>query len=250
MVSRHLEVLVSASPREARKLIDDSVLSATKFLAAAKQLFLAILDVFRRGVMHRDISVNNILLADSQLLMIDWEIGRRFVEPFNRQDAVIGTLDTMSVASLMRADPLPHDDIESASYVLLKVITQRFKPQKDKESEWKKLLAKYKWDHPYVDLDLLQQSRMVSWYHKSSFPAATPTGATVKFFRSCGHTTTAKLLELLFFLPLPIDRDAVNMSDHAAVLSSLEDLVKRAVAIVDSVDASVFASEMGFSGEG
>ncbi|KAJ7196890.1 hypothetical protein C8J57DRAFT_1027092, partial [Mycena rebaudengoi] len=54
-------------------------------------------DAFRRGVIHRDISVNNILFADNQLLMVDWELGRRFVDPFTGQGTVTGTLDTMSV---------------------------------------------------------------------------------------------------------------------------------------------------------
>ncbi|KAJ6588262.1 hypothetical protein B0H19DRAFT_1098555 [Mycena capillaripes] len=244
MVSRHLEVMVFASPREARKLIDDSVLSATKFLAAAKQLFLAILDAFRRGIMHRDISVNNILVANSQLLMIDWEIGRRFVEPFKRQDAVIGTLDTMSAASLMRANPLPHDDIESAVYVLLKVITRRFKPQEGKENEWKEVLAEFNWDDPYVDPGSLRHSRALLWWTKSPFPGATPLGAARIFFRSTGHTALAELLDSHFSLPLPIDRNAVDMSDHAAVLSSLEVFVKMAVDAVESADANGLAREI------
>ncbi|KAJ7430292.1 hypothetical protein FB451DRAFT_1500213 [Mycena latifolia] len=79
MVPRHLEIMVFASPRETRKLKD--VPMAAEFLPAAEQLFRAILDAFRRGILHRDISVNNILVADNQLLMIDWEIGRRFQEP-------------------------------------------------------------------------------------------------------------------------------------------------------------------------
>jgi hypothetical protein len=79
IVPRHLEIMAFDSPSNARKLKD--VPSAAEFLAAAEDLFRAILDAFRRRVLHRDISVNNILVADNQLIIIDWEIGRRFQEP-------------------------------------------------------------------------------------------------------------------------------------------------------------------------
>ncbi|KAJ7892828.1 hypothetical protein B0H14DRAFT_958834 [Mycena olivaceomarginata] len=111
LVPRHLEVMLFASLRHGRKLKD---LSAAEFLTAAEQLFEAILDAFRRRVLHRDVSINIILLADNQLLLVDWELGGRFEE---LSAAVVrgitGTLDTMSVASLRNYDPLPHDDIES-----------------------------------------------------------------------------------------------------------------------------------------
>jgi hypothetical protein len=58
MVPRHLEIMAFDSPPDARKLKDVS--SAAEFLAAAEDLFRAILDAFHRRVLHRDISVNNI----------------------------------------------------------------------------------------------------------------------------------------------------------------------------------------------
>ncbi|KAG5646122.1 hypothetical protein DXG03_004361 [Asterophora parasitica] len=64
MVPRHLEVMLFTSPRDALLLKD--VRSGAQFLAAAEQLFPAILDVFHRGIIHRDTSVNNILVAGSQ----------------------------------------------------------------------------------------------------------------------------------------------------------------------------------------
>ncbi|KAJ6587298.1 hypothetical protein B0H10DRAFT_815018 [Mycena sp. CBHHK59/15] len=70
MVPRHLEIMAFDSPPDARKLKD--VPSAAEFLAAAEDLFRAILDAFRRRILHRDISVNNILVADNQL----WSTGR------------------------------------------------------------------------------------------------------------------------------------------------------------------------------
>ncbi|KAJ7282954.1 hypothetical protein C8J57DRAFT_1463531, partial [Mycena rebaudengoi] len=77
-VPRHLELMLFASPHGGRKL---SELSAVEFLTAAEQLFEAILDAFRRRVLHRDVSINNILFTDNQLLLVDWELGRHFEEP-------------------------------------------------------------------------------------------------------------------------------------------------------------------------
>ncbi|KAJ7778693.1 hypothetical protein DFH07DRAFT_1056104 [Mycena maculata] len=241
MVRRHLEVMIFASPREARKLMD---ISATDLLAVAKQLFLSILDAFRRhGVIHRDISVNNILFADNKLLMIDWELGRRFVEPFTGQGTVTGTLDTMSVANLMMVDPLPHDEIESAIYVLVKVLTQTFKPREDLRGEWRDILTQYHWDNPDVKPGTLQQLRILLW-SKTSFYSGTTIGATLNIFRLSGHLASAQLLQALFSLPLPIERHEVDRSNHATVLSSFTVLVDKAVAALASVDASSLAREI------
>ncbi|KAJ7773572.1 hypothetical protein DFH07DRAFT_801205 [Mycena maculata] len=241
MVRRHLEVMIFASPREARKLMD--IFSAIDLVAAAKQLFLSILDAFRRGVIHRDISINNILFADNKLLMIDWELGRRFVEPFTEQGTVTGTLDTMSVANLMMVDPLPHDDIESATYVLLKALTQTFKPREDLRGKWRNILAQYHWDDPDVEPGTLQQLRILLW-NKSSFSSGTTIGATLNILRLSGHLASAQLLQALFSLPLPIERHEVDRSNHATVLSSLTVLVEKAVAALESVDASNLACEI------
>ncbi|KAJ7086364.1 hypothetical protein B0H15DRAFT_346369 [Mycena belliarum] len=160
MVLRHLEIMAFDSPPDARKLKD--VPSAAEFLAAAEDLFRAILDAFRRRVLHRDISVNNILVADHQLLLVDWEMGRRFQEPSSaaKRGTLTGTLDTMSVASLANTDPLPHDDIESAVYVLLKVLTQTFVPPVDQQRKWATTLDTYCWDDPHVRPEILLSMRI------------------------------------------------------------------------------------------
>ncbi|KAJ7207892.1 hypothetical protein GGX14DRAFT_454725, partial [Mycena pura] len=145
---RHLEIMAFESPPDARAL--KYVTSAAGLLTAARDLFLAILDAFRRRALHRDISVNNILVTNNQLLMVDWEIGRLFQEPSfaAEQGTVTGTLDTMSVGSLANWDPLPHDDLESAIYVLLKVLTKTFVPAVGQQSEWAVTLERYCWDDP------------------------------------------------------------------------------------------------------
>ncbi|KAJ6541935.1 hypothetical protein B0H19DRAFT_1268866 [Mycena capillaripes] len=215
MVCRHLEVMVFASPRGACKLKDVS--SATKFLAAAKQLFLGILDAFRRGVMHRDVSANNILFVDNQLLMVDWEIGQQFVE---RKGSLTGTLNTM-------------------------VLTQTFVPPSDQQGEWAKILKRYHWDNPSVDPRDLAILRMSLWI-KFNF-SFTTVNATLQIFHESGHTARAQLVRSLLSIPLLTQRHAVESSDYDAVLSSLQGLVEQAVAAEESVDAVSLARDMGLA---
>ncbi|KAJ7696080.1 hypothetical protein B0H17DRAFT_1178129 [Mycena rosella] len=182
------EVMIFASPREARKL---GVSSATKLLAAAKQLFLAILDAFRR----------------------DRPTLRGAVAG---QGTVIGTLDTMSVASLNNNNPLPHDDVESAIYVFLKLLTQIFVPPLDKQDEWATILhSKYWWDDPDVDPQTLGDLRMGLWtgHHIKTSAIA----ATLQIFQSAGRMARAQLVVSLLSLPLPMQ--LADSSDYETVLS-------------------------------
>ncbi|KAJ7886312.1 hypothetical protein B0H13DRAFT_2277709 [Mycena leptocephala] len=236
IVPRHLEIMAFDSPPDARKLKDVS--SAAELLAVAENIFQAILDAFHRRVLHRDISVNNILVADNKLLMVDWEIGRRFQEPSSTagRGTIIGTFDTMSMASLDNRDPLPHDDIESAVYVLLKVLTQTFVPLAGQEHEWAAILNSYCWDDPDVEPQTLLNLRVSMWAGRHVM--ASTVDKTVRIFRSGGHATRAKLILSLLSLPLPNQRASFDSSDYDAILSSLQDLVEQAVAAVRSVDAS------------
>ncbi|KAF7347427.1 Pkinase-fungal domain-containing protein [Mycena venus] len=238
IVSRHLEAMVFASPHHTLKLKD--LPAAVEFLAAAEQLFRAILDAYHRRILHRDISVNNILVANNQLLMVDWEIGRSFQEVLSAagRGVVTGTLDTMSVASLGTKDPLPHDDLESAVYVLLKVLTQTFVPHVDQQNAWAEVLRSYHWDNPDVEVKTLQQIRRSLW--RSDRDQFSTVASTLEIFRSAGHASRAQLVLALLSLPLPTQRGVVDSSDHKAVLSSLKDLVDQAVAAVHSVDATDF----------
>ncbi|KAJ7823973.1 hypothetical protein B0H14DRAFT_3729540 [Mycena olivaceomarginata] len=150
-----------------RKLKD---LSAAEFLTAAEQLFEAILDAFRRRVLHRDVSINNILLADNQLLLVDWELGGHFEELLSAvvRGTVTGRVDTMSVASLRNDNPLPHDDIESAVYVLLKALTQTFVPPVDQHRKWAAALRRYNWDGP-LDPSMVADLREGLWTGPSQY---------------------------------------------------------------------------------
>ncbi|KAJ7203161.1 hypothetical protein GGX14DRAFT_652733 [Mycena pura] len=195
-VPRHLELMISSfdSPPDARKL--KYAPSTAKFLAAAVDLFEAILDAFQ---------LNNVLLADNRLVVVDWEMGRLFEESLSatQRGTITGTLDTVSVASFNQHDPLPHDDVESAVYVLLKVLTQTFVPPEN----------------------LQRDAQADSDAH------------TAQIFRSAGHATRAELILSLLSLPVRDQRHLFS-SDYGAVLLSLQGLVEQAVAAVRSVDAS------------
>jgi hypothetical protein len=141
----------------------------------------------------------------------------------------------MSVASLANRDPLPHDDIESAVYVVLKVLTQTFVPPVDQERKWATTLNNYFWDNSDVTPETLRDLRMLLWIRNLKNSTA---GTTMQIFRSAGDATRAQLVLSLLSLPLPHQRDLIDSSDYDAVLSSLEGLVKQAVAAVRSVDAS------------
>ncbi|KAF7357605.1 Pkinase-fungal domain-containing protein [Mycena sanguinolenta] len=239
---RHLEVMVFASPHGARKLKD---LTSAEFLAAAEQLFQAILDAFRRRVLHRDISTNNVLVADNQLLLIDWEMGRHVSELSSKRDRVlVGTLNTMSVASLASRDPLPHDDVESAVYVLLKVLTQTFVPPVDQRSDWAEILDRYHWDDCAIPPSTLRDLRLGMWTNRN-FETSLICD-TLEILRSTGHDSRAQLIHSLMCLPLPMPRRSIDASDYEAVLLSLEQLVEQAVAAVRSADAeTLFHSSAG-----
>ncbi|KAJ7359311.1 hypothetical protein DFH08DRAFT_952464 [Mycena albidolilacea] len=183
LVLHHLEVMLFASPRHGRKLKD---LSAAEFFTAAEQP-----------------SSTPSAVASSIFLLVDWEFGGRFEELLSAivRGTVTGTLDTMSVASLRNDDPLPHDDIESAVYVLLKVLTQTFVPPVDQQREWAAPLRRYKWDEP-LNPSMLADLREGLWTGRHS-TSTIPT--TLQIFK---------------------------------ILLSLEDLVKKAVDAARSVDAS------------
>ncbi|KAJ7267233.1 hypothetical protein C8J57DRAFT_1327071 [Mycena rebaudengoi] len=142
----------------------------------------------------------------------------------------------MSVASLARMDPLPHDDIESAVYVLLKVLTQTFVPSQDRQHRWSEILGAYHWDDPGVGLDTLSALRFGLW---SNYDVPqTTVHNTTEMFRSVGDEGRAQLVNSLLSLPLPTDRRKLNSSNYDAVLISLQNLVDQAVAAVRSVNVS------------
>ncbi|KAJ7222561.1 hypothetical protein GGX14DRAFT_664211 [Mycena pura] len=247
LVIRHPEVMVFDSPTDGRKLTE---LSAPEFLNMAKQLFEAILDAYSRRVLHRDVSINNIR-ATSQLVLYDWEIGRLIDEsPADPQGTVAGTLDTMSVASLDNRPPLPHDDIESAVYVLLKVLTQNFVPPENQKEQWEEILERYHWGNPDLRLQTLSDIRMGLW--NGHLREYSPINKTLHFLSLAGHEARVKLIVALLSLSLPAKRKSaksapvhwwsptpgIDGSDHKEVLSSLEKLVEEAIRAVDSVDAN------------
>lgn len=146
----------------------------------------------------------------------------------------------MSVASIANNDPLPHHDVESAVYVLLKVLTQTFKPPEDLRGKWRKTLAQYHWNSPDVEPDTLQQLRTGLWTNHNIKTSTIAT--TLRIFRLAGHVARAELVVSLLSLPLPTQ--LVASSGYEAVVVSLQDLVEQAVAAVESVDAGSLAREI------
>ncbi|KAG5645559.1 hypothetical protein DXG03_005834 [Asterophora parasitica] len=218
VVRRHLEVMPFSSPPNACQLMD--VGSGATFLAAAQ----AILDAFRRGILHRDLSVNDILVANDQLLLDDWEIGRRF----------------RSWAGNGKIKSLAHwTQLESTVCSLVKVLTQRFVPPLDQKRKWATILRRYHWDDRLMSHGTLRDVRFALWVPQWE---DTLVADTLGVFRLAGHHAQAQLLSSLFLLPLPTMLINVD-ANHDTVLRSLEVLVKQAVEVVDAVDVNSFSSE-------
>ncbi|KAJ6515083.1 hypothetical protein C8R47DRAFT_1089966 [Mycena vitilis] len=233
MVKRHLEMMVFKSPPGARPLTE---VPTAELWGIVVQLFEAILDAFRRRILHRDISVNNVLVAN-RLLLVDWETGRQFDEPLTEgKSTITGTFDTMAVASLFKQPPLPHDDIESAIYVYLKVITQAFVPPPDHEREWSRNLQTFTWDNTSVMPELLGNIRTGFWTSLNMENATIP--RTIRLFDSTGRSAEAQLIRGLLSLPFPTQRGDGGSSGYDMILSSLETVVHQAVEAVHASTAT------------
>src|ERR1700761_7152796 len=85
---------------------------------------------------------------------------------------------------------------------------------------------------------MLGRYRLNLWItHKHSMSTI---GITRQMFQSAGHEASAQLILSLASLPLPAQRREVDSSDYDEIFASLEDLVKKAIHAVSSVDASNF----------
>ncbi|KAJ7359324.1 hypothetical protein DFH08DRAFT_931882 [Mycena albidolilacea] len=218
LVPRHLEVMLFASPRHSRKLKD---LSVAEFLTAVEQLFEAILDAFPSRPPFSSRSTGS--SADTL----------RSCRQLSCGGTVTGTLVAMSVASLRNDNPLPHNDMESAVYVL-NALTQTFVPPVDQQRKWVAALQ-----------------RCLRTFGRAYGPAVT---VHRQFLPLCGFSSRSDMRLVpsssssLLSLPLPAKRQAgdsppskcsgINSADDDVILLSLEDFVKTAVDAVRSVDAS------------
>ncbi|KAF7316101.1 hypothetical protein MIND_00128200 [Mycena indigotica] len=233
LVPRHVEAMAFESPSDTRKLNDVS-LSVTDLINAAVQIFLALFDVFNREIIHRDISMGNILLTTDGILLIDWETGRRFKldspppsGPVGERK-VTGTLDTMAYYMLDgKHMPLPHDDLESAVYVLLKALTQTFKnPLED--PEWQRNYARFKWDKGDIGIDDLKLVRDNLWSQKGKRGIIHDIKQT---FREADEHCAVQFIDVLLSMPLPQERwsSETKLSDHTGLDATNYDAVHKSL---------------------
>nr|GAT46702.1 predicted protein [Mycena chlorophos] len=222
---RHLEIYAFETPENAKKLVD---VTFRELLDALESLFEALYDAFRRRCMHRDISVGNCLFANGHILLIDWELGRRWDDSWN-SSSITGTLDMMSTRSLARKPPLPHDDFESTVYLCLKILTRKFRCRDSDAEEWHETIKTYAWD-TQMDAASLRAMRLSLWYDKET-EGIIPT--TCRLFRAAGEDQWAALVENLMTLPLPVQQSSLaDPTDYETVLAScavLKDLAVKAI---------------------
>ncbi|RDB30106.1 hypothetical protein Hypma_013849 [Hypsizygus marmoreus] len=105
--------------------------SSKILVTAARDALRALVAAYRdANIMHRDISVGNIMIVDTGGLLIDWDLAKRFTldpktkEPIfsgPRQSDRSGTWQFISAWLLQTSNPRPHtlaDDMESLLHVL------------------------------------------------------------------------------------------------------------------------------------
>ncbi|KAF7298857.1 hypothetical protein MIND_00833500 [Mycena indigotica] len=216
LIPRHLEAMAFESPRDTRKLIE---LETSELIDIAIEIFLALLDTFKRHIIHRDVSSGNLLAVAQRILVIDWETGRIFEsEPLQSGTEVTGTLDTMAVLALKKTlNPLPHDDVESAAYVLLKALTQGFQRHNPLcPPEWQECLAKYRWDNGDSQPFDLIASRLNLW-DRNDFSTL---GDTKTYFKKAGDHLAVKFIDAIFSMPLPVHRWNAGLDEMAATAAT------------------------------
>ncbi|KAI5476931.1 Pkinase-fungal domain-containing protein [Pseudohyphozyma bogoriensis] len=165
-ISRHLEIIVFDSSHDARPF--DQAPSPSVFVDGLISLFKAIVDAFDRWIIHGDISLLNALLTPEGILyLIDWEVARKYGEQ-STGGVVTGTLDTMSIRRLQNLQhPLPHDDLESAIYVAIKVLTQTFVPDPADAASSNAYRLLLKWNDGSVTMAELAITRRDMWNFRS-----------------------------------------------------------------------------------
>ncbi|KAK4049724.1 hypothetical protein OIV83_003999 [Microbotryomycetes sp. JL201] len=140
-----------------------------------KKLFVVLHELWAAaGVLHRDISIGNVLHSQGQLVLTDWDCA--WAKTLDNSSAErrqrTGTLDTMAIAVLKPADsrprnstPFNHDllhDLESAVYVFLKIVWWhlRLSASPDESEFWNEVLL---FDNPTVDTLTIAGQRALLW---------------------------------------------------------------------------------------
>ncbi|KAK4048749.1 hypothetical protein OIV83_004515 [Microbotryomycetes sp. JL201] len=176
IVTRHQAVVVYRNPRSnVVRLTDKARPPKPSQLVAVIKTLLVVLLKLSRGpdVLHRDISTGNVLHFEGHLVLSDydcaWTVTLKSSSDQRRQRT--GTLDTMAadvlrscVPTLRRLDfrhELRHD-IESAVYVLLKVLWFHLRPQMSKPELdfWSTVLH---FDDPNVNAQEMCTARESLW---------------------------------------------------------------------------------------
>ncbi|KAI5478606.1 Pkinase-fungal domain-containing protein [Pseudohyphozyma bogoriensis] len=226
---RHLEVYVFDSLSGAAPL--DRVPTIEDFLSLAKQLFQTVGKNYEAGLLHRDLSLNNVLALSAMLVLIDWELARRIGDEASSIAGVVtGTLDTMAVGYLLRSSPArPHDELESAIYVLFKAFTTSFVPSEDMKSQWHTDLNGLRWNQS-LEPKVLASVRETMWGDKASSPVV----PILNHLRAQGAGDMADVFETLFHLELPLQSKARAALTLETAENELEVLIKDAVRAVNA----------------
>ncbi|KAK4053186.1 hypothetical protein OIV83_001921 [Microbotryomycetes sp. JL201] len=195
MVARQYTIVLyrnPSTPRAAQALLPRPVSdhpgpTPTQLLCLIKQAFDVLSDLYwSAGVLHCDISTNNVLHCDGSLVLADWDcaIVANDSAPVGSRSERTGTMDTMAINVL---DAVQHlrayeedygkaeaetrvgfahclrHDFESLAYVLLKVIWANLEPSAD-NVERKLTWNQHMFNNANVSMDSLILCRRSLWY--------------------------------------------------------------------------------------
>ncbi|KAI5479385.1 Pkinase-fungal domain-containing protein [Pseudohyphozyma bogoriensis] len=236
---RHIEIHVFDSPADAVRL--DKVATLAEYKSTCIELLDAVRELYEKGVSHRDLASGNVLSAGGRLVLIDWELGRKDgTDAAPESSVVTGTLDTMPIILIRRALPthalprdvqtypfLPHDELESAIYVMFKALTTSFVPSL--KLEWNSQVDDLLWN-VQPKLSELIDRRKLMWNRY----LGERSGPILDLLTEQGHEPVSKVFRTLFDLDLPVQsRDDLSLK---SIKEGWVDLVKEAKAAFEEME--------------
>ncbi|KAH7107881.1 hypothetical protein BKA62DRAFT_792345 [Auriculariales sp. MPI-PUGE-AT-0066] len=202
---RHAEFMVFDTPGDGKRLLNAKhqlTHSPSVTFRILRQLVLAVMEAGARRVVHRDISLGNVLVRynghEHELLFLDYECAEGPDLPTSER--VAGTVDTMAIELLpdifdfttVAPNARPWLDLQVIVYLSLKLLTQSFVPTEQMAHPWKTALNYLLWDT--TDGTLIRHVREQFWSKKA--------GPLINTFESMNATAHAELLRRLAAIPL------------------------------------------------
>ena len=144
------------------ELMDDNIsilknnITSTKFKNISIQLINTIEFLHTKGIVHRDIKPNNILLSNNKIKICDFGFSKQIIKnkkhiEYKKIDKIIGTPNFISINIHNLIEPTRRDDIESIFYIIIYLIKDL--PWREKDLNETKLIKEN-----LLSIDLLSEN--------------------------------------------------------------------------------------------